>query len=157
MCPGLSYPAPSSPPMPSTSAEGHHVLTGGASWGLGIGLGTRWEGPSRQCGTGLGTTLRLTRETIPILSPSLSSFSPAASFPSFPRTSLPAPPLPDLPRHCPDLLSVPACPVPRGAKVPRPISCHLVFGSDRVVSLHGTAKGTHSRDHSPGHSGGHGG
>lgn len=47
VCPGLAYPAPSSPPpapMPSMSAEGHRLLTGGASWGLRIGLGTRWKG-----------------------------------------------------------------------------------------------------------------
>lgn len=117
VCPGLSYPAPSSPPpMPSTAAEGHHVLTGGASWGLGIGLGTRWGGPSRQCGTGLGTTLRLTRETIPILSPSLSSFSPADSFPSFPRTSLPALPASQPPQTLPRPALCPSLPRPPGSQ-----------------------------------------
>lgn len=39
-CPGLAYPAPSFPPtpMPSTSAEANHTLSGGGSWGLGTGL-----------------------------------------------------------------------------------------------------------------------
>lgn len=49
VCPGLSYPAPSSllPSMPSTSAEGHCVLTGGAFWGLGLGLRTGGKGQAR--------------------------------------------------------------------------------------------------------------
>lgn len=71
-------------PMPSTSAEGHRVLTGGASWGLGIGLGTRWEGPSRQCGTVLGTTLSLTpgnRSHPPSVSALLLANEPCCFFP----------------------------------------------------------------------------
>lgn len=162
VCPGLSYPAPSSlpPSMPSTSAEGHCVLTGGASRGLGLGLGTRWEGTSRQGGTVPGTTLRLApgNHSHPLsISVLLLANELAASFPSFPRTSpsvsSPFSTSPDTSQTCSSSQPAPAPGEPR--RLAPSLAILSLAQTGWLVST-GPQRSTHSRDHSPGHNGGHG-
>lgn len=121
-------------PMPSTSAEGHRLLTGGASWGLSVGLGTVWHGTWHHAKPHPGNPFPSSFISVLLL-----ANDPCCFFPFLSSGLLPSPPPSQPPQTPPRPALYPSLPCLRE---PRrgPISRHLVFGSDRVVSLHGSAK-----------------